>query len=259
MTGLRKKAVTGFGCIVLLLAFSGVVSMLELGRLSRDAEFIFGVSQRNVELAQDMFDAAQNQHTAMMHVAVFGQRDYADSCRLSTHRLSVALEQAREEIYDASSLDTLALAAGRLTVTVDNYLAVEQSSERSDSAVRANALWYTTRYENDYVALNKAIKNYLTSMQGTLAPRTELLKKNAYRAVMPVLMSLIVTILIVLMLYYFVNSYGVWPIVELNKRLDDYLKFKLPFTVKGEFVDEIASIKEQIEVLITRSRKRMDE
>ncbi len=259
MTGLRKKAVTGFGCIVLLLAFSGVVSMLELGRLSRDAEFIFGVSQRNVELAQDMFDAAQNQHTAMMHVAVFGQRDYADSCRLSTHRLSVALEQAREEIYDASSLDTLASAAGRLTVTVDNYLAVEQSSERSDSAVRANALWYTTRYENDYVALNKAIKNYLTSMQGTLAPRTELLKKNAYRAVMPVLMSLIVTILIVLMLYYFVNSYGVWPIVELNKRLDDYLKFKLPFTVKGEFVDEIASIKEQIEVLITRSRKRMDE
>lgn len=259
MTGLRKKAVTGFGCIVLLLAFSGVVSMLELGRLSRDAEFIFGVSQRNVELAQDMFDAAQNQHTAIMHVAVFGQHDYADSCRLSTQRLTVALEQAREEIYDASSLDTLAAAAGRLAVTVDNYLSVEQPSERSDSAVRANASWYTTRYENDYVALNKAIKNYLTSMQGTLAPRTELLKKNAYRAVMPVLMSLIVTILIVLMLYYFVNSYGVWPIVELNKRLDDYLKFKLPFTVKGEFVDEIASIKEQIEVLITRSRKRMDE
>ena len=44
MRGLRKKTVTGFGCIVLLLAFSGIVSMLELGRLSRDAEEIFGAS-----------------------------------------------------------------------------------------------------------------------------------------------------------------------------------------------------------------------
>ena len=56
MKGLRKKSIAGFSCIVLLLAFSGVVSMLELGQLSRDAEEIFGASTRNVELAQDMLD-----------------------------------------------------------------------------------------------------------------------------------------------------------------------------------------------------------
>jgi hypothetical protein len=33
----------------------------------------------------------------------------------------------------------------------------------------------------------------------------------------------------------------------------------LPFTAKGEFVDELASIKEQIEVLITRNKRRLDE
>jgi predicted PurR-regulated permease PerM len=120
-------------------------------------------------------------------------------------------------------------------------------------------MWYTRQYESDYVELHNAVKNYITSMQGTLAPRTELLKKNAYRAVMPVLITLIVTILIVLMLFYFVNCYGVQPITELNKRLDDYLRYKLPFAAKGEFVDELASIKEQIEVLITRNKRRIDE
>ena len=68
-----------------------------------------------------------------------------------------------------------------------------------------------------------------------------------------------VTILIVLMFFYFVNGYGVKPLVEMNKRLDDYLNYKLPFTVKGDFVDEIAAIKEKIDVLITRSKKRIDE
>lgn len=259
MKGLRKKSIAGFSCIVLLLAFSGVVSMLELGQLSRDAEEIFGASTRNVELAQDMLDAAQSQHTALMHIAIFGQYEFADSCRHSSERLTATLELAREEIYDASSLDSLSMATARLATTVEDFMAVEPPIERTDSIVRANAMWYTRQYEADYMALHNAVKNYITSMQGTLAPRTELLKKNAYRTVMPVLITQIVTILIVLMLFYFVNCYGVQPITELNKRLDDYLRYKLPFAAKGEFVDELASIKEQIEVLITRNKRRIDE
>lgn len=259
MKGLRKKSITGFGCIVLLLAFSGLVSMLELGRLSRDAEEIFGASTRNVELAQDMLDAAQSQHTALMHIAIFGQYEFVDSCRHSSDRLAATLELARKEIYDASSLDSLSMATSQLAMTVEDFLAIERPFERTDSVIRANATWYTRQYEGDYMELHNAVKNYITSMQGTLAPRTELLKKNAYRTVMPVLITLIVTILIVGMLFYFVNCYGVQPITELNKRLDDYLRYKLPFTVKGEFVDELASIKEQIEVLITRNKRRIDE
>ena len=259
MKGLHKKSIAGFSCIVLLLAFSGVVSMLELGQLSRDAEEIFGASTRNVELAQDMLDAAQSQHTALMHIAIFGQYEFADSCRHSSERLTATLELARDEIYDASSLDSLSMATARLATTVEDFMAVEPPIERTDSIVRANAMWYTRQYEADYMALHNAVKNYITSMQGTLAPRTELLKKNAYRTVMPVLITQIVTILIVLMLFYFVNCYGVKPITELNKRLDDYLRYKLPFTVKGEFVDELASIKEQIEVLITRNKRRIDD
>lgn len=259
MKGLRKKSIAGFACIVLLLAFSGIVSMLELGRLSRDAEEIFGASTRNVELAQDMLDAAQSQHTALMHIAIFGQYEFADSCRHSSERLAATLELARDEIYDATSLDSLSMATAQLATTVDDFMAIEPPFERTDSIVRANAMWYTRQYEADYMELHNAVKNYITSMQGTLAPRTELLKKNAYRTVMPVLITLIVTILIVLMLFYFVNCYGVQPIIEINKRLDDYLRYKLPFAVKGEFVDELASIKEQIEVLITRNKRRIDE
>ena len=185
--------------------------------------------------------------------------DYFDSCRHNADRLTAPLGRAREEVDDATSLDSLSAATLRLTKTVEDFLAVAPYVERTDSMIRVNAAWYSRQYESDYMELHNAVKDYITSMQGTLAPRTELLKKNAYRTVMPVLITLIVTILIVLMLYYFVDCYGVRPIIELNKRLDDYLRYKLPFTVKGEFVDELASIKEQIEVLITRNKRRIDD
>lgn len=259
MKGLRKKTVAGFSCIVVLLAFSGVVSMLELGRLSRDAEEIFGASKRNVELAQDMLDAAQSQHTAIMHIAIFGQYEFADSCRHSSERLVATCKLAREGVYDVKSLDSLSMATSRLTATVDQFMAIERPIERTDSVIQANAMWYTRQYEVRYMELHNAVKNYITSMKGTLAPRVELLKKNAYRTVMPILVTLVVTILIVMMLFYFVNCYGVAPIKEINKRLEEHLRYKLPFAVKGEFVDELASIKEQIEVLITRSKRRVEE
>lgn len=68
-----------------------------------------------------------------------------------------------------------------------------------------------------YGRLTSAIKNYMTSTQSSLAPRAEQMKKNAYRAVTPVLISLAVMIAIVLMLYYFMSVYCVNPILRMNK------------------------------------------
>ena len=84
-----------------------------------------------------MLDAAQNQHTALMHIAIFGQTEFADSCRHSSERLAATLAQAREEIYDATSLDSLSMAAARLATTVDDFMAIEQAFDRTDSIVHA--------------------------------------------------------------------------------------------------------------------------
>lgn len=65
------------------------------------------------------------------------------------------------------------------------------------------------------------------------------MKKNAYRAVTPVLISLVVMIAIVLMLYYFMSVYCVNPIIRMNKGLGDYLSFRVPFAVKADCKDEV--------------------
>ena len=75
------------------------------------------------------------------------------------------------------------------------------------------ARWYAEAYSKAYDKLTGSIKNYMISTQSSLAPRTEQLKRNAYRAVTPVLISLLVMIAIVLMLYYFVSAYLVRPVL----------------------------------------------
>ena len=115
--------------------------------------------------------------------------------------------------------------------------------------------WYNDEYEALYGRLTSAIKNYMTSTQSSLAPRAEQMKKNAYRAVTPVLISLAVMIAIVLMLYYFMTIYCVNPILGMNKGLGDYLSFRIPFTVKGECKDEMLELKEKIDTLINQSKQ----
>ena len=99
----------------------------------------------------------------------------------------------------------------------------------------------------------------MISTQSSLAPRTEQLKRNAYRAVTPVLISLLVMIAIVLMLYYFVSAYLVRPVLSMNKSLGDYLRFGLPFKVKAEVKDEVAELKDRIDDVVQLAKKAKQE
>lgn len=259
MTGLRKRVTIGFSSIVCLLFFSGMVSFVELGHLSRDTEKILQANKRNIELAKEMLDAAQEQNIALIHRSVFGDRKYDSLCRASMGRLETTLLVAQNEARDKSFLDSLAFVTTELRLLTDNYLAFG-AGECPDTAVACEAdttggHWYNNEYEVLYGRLTSAIKSYMTSTQSSLAPRAEQVKNNAYRAVTPVLISLVVMIAIVLMLFYFMTIYCVTPIERLNKGLGDYLAFRVPFVIKGELKDEVLSLKEKIETMITLSKQ----
>lgn len=255
MTGMRKRVTAGFLSIVCLLFFSGMVSFIELSRLSRDTGEILGANQRNIELAKQMLDAVHDQNMAMVRLSVFGDRSYDSLCRAGIDRLEQALLTAQEEAFDKSFLDSLAFATTELRVLTDNFLAFGTGGAAADSlrtsvADSSGSRWYNEVYEVQYDKLISAINNYMTSTQSSLAPRAERMKTNAYRAVTPVLISLVVMIAIVLMFYYFILVYCVSPVERMDRGLENYLSFRVPFTVKGELKDEMLALKEKIESLI---------
>lgn len=251
MTGMRKRVTVGFLSIVCLLFFSGMVSFFELNTLSRGTGEILKANERNIELAKDMLDAAHDQNVAMINLAIFGDRSYDTVCRTAMNRLENTLLTAQNEALDKSFLDSLAFATTELRLLTDNYFAFG-AAQTPDSVGRK---WYTDEYEELYTRLTSAVKSYMTSTQSSLVPRTEQMKKNAYRAVTPVLISLAVMIAVVLMLYYFMSVYCVNPILKMNKGLGDYLAFRIPFMVKADCKDEVLDLKEKIESLIAIAKQ----
>ena len=258
MTGLRRRVAIDFLSIVCLLFFSGMISLFELSHLSRDTGDILKANKRNIELAKRMLDAAHEQNVALIHLAVFGDRSYDSVCRNRMESLENTLAVAQSEALDKSFLDSLAFATTEMRLLTDNFLASGDGTPfrtafaplvQADSAALASR-WYQSDYETLYGRLTSAIKSYMTSTQSSLVPRAEQMKKNAYRAVTPVLISLAVMIAIVLMLYYFMSVYCVNPIVRMNKSLGDYLAFRTPFAAKAEFKDEVLGLREKIEALI---------
>ena len=265
MTGLRKRVTVGFLSIVCLLFFSGMVSLLELSHLSRDTGEILKANARNIELAKEMLDAAHEQNMALIRLSVFGDRSRDSVCRACMDRLENTLLVAQNEAVDKSFLDSLAFATTELRIVTDNYLAYGDLRSGDSLAVSKNRpagmpdslgiKWYNDEYEALYGRLTAAIKNYMTSTQSSLAPRAEQMKKNAYRAVTPVLISVAVMIAIVLMLFYFMSLYCITPIERMNKSLGDWLAFRIPFTVKGDLKDEVLELKERIETVINQSKQ----
>ncbi len=284
---MQKRVTIGFLSIVCLLFFSGMISFFELGHMSRDTDEILKANSRNIYLAKEMLDAAHEQNIALIHLSVLGDRSYDSLCRASLQRLERTLQVAQDEALEKPFLDSLAFATTELRLLTDRYLALMPASAPASSpaaatpapaavpvsatdtlaaaALAADSLaakgavarepdwagswWYTREYEALYTQLTAAIKSYMTSTQSSLAPRTEQLKKNAYRAVTPVLISLAVMIAIVLMLFYFVNLYCVKPVVRINRSLGDFLAFHVPFAVKADCKDEVLELKEKIESL----------
>ena len=265
MTGLRKRVTVGFLSIVCLLFFSGMISLLELGHLSRDTGEILKANERNIELAKEMLDAAHEQNVALIRLSVFGDRSQDSVCRACMDRLENTLLVAQNEALDKSFLDSLAFTTTELRLVTDNYLsfgdlrnAADSLSAAAAAALRPDSLgvqWYNEEYEALYGRLTSAIKNYMTSTQSSLAPRAEQMKKNAYRAVTPVLISVAVMIAIVLMLFYFMSIYCVSPVERMNKSLGAWLTYRVPFNVKGDFKDEVLELKERIELLINQSKQ----
>lgn len=263
MTGIRKRVTIGFLSIIVLLFFSGLVSLFELNHMSTDIDAILGSNHKGIALTESMLDAIRANDRAVIRYAVLHDVTYADSCRTTAADFATKVVSAREQISSSATslFESLESSAQRLSTLVDDLRAsqlVEQSI-LPDSLLRDSLRfngndWYNNHYAPAYNEASSQILQVLTHAQSSLSPRAERLSRNAYRAVTPVFISLVVMIVILLMFYYFITIYTVKPIVEMNKSLADWIRYRLPFSPKAEYRDELAELRDKIESVTTNTK-----
>ena len=259
MKGIGKRVTVAFLSIVAVLSVSGIISLFELSNLSYDTEAILSASSRDMVVAKELLRSAHDHSRAMIDVAVFGNEAAKSRCYKALDELDTQMSSVRGGVGTVvlGALDTLAMYGAELRQLTDNYHSVEQvtiDSLHFELRRIDGRQWYVDSYNPAYDRFVDQVKRYTTLSHGQLAPRAAQLSKNVYRAVAPVLISLLVLIAIVLMFYYFVYIYGVKPILRMNRALSDYLLFKMPYKPKATMIDEIKALNDGVENLINISK-----
>lgn len=265
--GINRRVTIGFAFLVGLLFASSWVSLYELGNVSTDLESILNANRRNVELTKEMSFRARMHSQALLHFAVESDSSYIQVCRQVVDEFEKLLEDARRLRTDGS-LDSLKMALEDLSLTSEclfrETVIVDSLDERFVEKTelvqqcmrnkrRMMGIDYCSEsYEPVLMVLADRLSNYISQSYLKLSPRAEQLNRNSYRAVTPVFVTLLVMVAVVLMFYFFIRVYCVNPVVKLDKALSNYLRYKIPFSVKANLQDEMRSIVDQIETLISK-------
>ncbi len=250
--GIRKKIMLGFTVLGLLLFFSGLISYFELNRLSKVAKTSIDNSYRTMELSKTMLDAVQDQNTALLKMLMAGGSSYDSALVAGRARFAAALEEVKTLSRDPHLLDSVQAATLRYNNTVERRINDPLSEQ-------GNVEWFMEVYEMPYSALTSSIKNFMISSHRTLDNRTVQLENNAYRAIMPGVIALGIAILLILMFFYFVDTYYIRPVLRINQALGLFLRSKVPFKVTMEGRDEVYQLKENVETLVEQAKNNKHE
>ncbi len=249
---LRTKVNIGFLGLAILLVFSSIVSLVELREIGTQTQAILTASKDNMTLASEMLDVVEERNIAMQEC--FLSDDFTIQPNIQSikdSKLAVLLKQAHEK--GVAGIDSIETAYNQYCqVTEYDYSHIIRNDRR----------WFLEEYTKAHHKLLNAIQEYMQSSQTALGPQALSIKNNAYRAITPSVVTVGALLIIVLMLWYFLNRYGVRPILKINRALSDYQQYKLPYKTSINGNDEINQLNDKIEDLIQRiddKKQRQDQ
>ncbi len=248
--GIRTKITIGFASLGLLVMSAGTVSFFELTRIGKRTGLILEASNSNMTISRELLDGAEMQHISLLHSYSTGNTAAGrDSLYLAGQKMFIgALEKGRE---------TGIAAMNPIGRAFDDYERITRSYF-ADGPDRENN-WLEANYWRAYMNLTSAVKEYMTGAEYNLGTQAENIEHNAYRAITPILVTLAVILLLLFVLLFFIDFYYIKPVVKMNKSLEGFLKYNSPFRVTFEGKDEVFELKENIEELADKVKRKSHE
>ncbi len=240
----------GFLCLGAMLAFSGMISMFQLGKLSNNTQNLLNSTLENMAVSKRMLDAAQMQNTSLLHIIVLRHNELDETFTSARAELEAALTDASVMTSNSTSLDSIYRARDNYYRLIDDFFMKPGEKDVE---------WFMSMYGSSYLTLTNAIKDYMVESQRTMLSEAEALEKYAYMAIMPGVLTLCVALLIVIIFAFMIDIYYIKPIQRMTRGLDAMLKHKFPYNVEVDGDDEIARLNGQLKELAALARDKIKE
>lgn len=247
MNTIRRKISVGFLALSLVLFCAIAINIFEIARLSDNTEEIIAEGAENTEYATRMLNALQKQNKAVLDM-VLADTTTSNEYYEGVHELNSAIMEAMESTPSNAALATIYDA----NITYHNI--VEQHTLSQNEEVERN--WFIDSYMEAYYALDSAIKSYITSPKSSVALRMSRLESNIYKTITPSVLTLLVAVLILLLFYFFIDTYYTKPVKKISRSLDNFLKNRVPYQVKIEEKSELSSLNDNIIEIIGHIKKQ---
>ncbi len=249
--GIKGKVLSGFVLLGLILFISGVMSMYLLTTVGKSVTGLLHENYKSIEISKNMLDALERENSGVLQVLA-GNRDKG-----------LAIVDEGRKLFENCIID----AKGNLTIQGEKELvdSIYLAHEKFDSLLNNLALrsvielsdrtWYVNQVNPSYNAVANRVKALMTINETAIIENASALENNAYRAIMPGIIAIVVGFFLTILFNLFINYYFLTPIVKLTRAVDDFVKHKIPFDVTVETKDEIGELRDAISTLVTQAKK----
>lgn len=244
---IKRKIKLGFLLIGALLFLSGIISSLELIRLNTITSELVHASRGNIVISKNLLDAVQEQNTLLLLSITDSTVDYEPGLLETRNQFSSTLSEIKESFKGNSGSATEIANIERSAVYYNNIV--------NSASLDMTLDWFVQVYRTTYNNLTGSIKDFMIVTENSIVESAEEVEQNAIRASMVGIIALGSGIMLIVLFYFFINSFYIAPVVNIVNSLRRHLDKGIPFSVEVHTKDELLSLKTHIEILIERSKR----
>lgn len=248
--GMRAKLNLSFGAISVVLLISSIISILEYSRMSRYMSELISKDVKCISVARGLADVSNEYNLDIL--ALIGDGSLTSMPDFDASSFTSRCDSLRDAIAYNSFLP--------LADSVEySYAAYMLTSMELKSVVESDFIntreWYFDRLQPKYDRLRSDIDSLSSSLYGELNRHTMDFDSGFYRSIIPSSVSVAVSLLLVILLLFFINSYYIAPLLQIHKGLSSYRSYNKNYTVNFEGDDELRDINEGIKELCDENQK----
>lgn len=244
------------GAIAALLIVAGVISGMELRRMSSTVSDSIDEDITNISISQKI--AATTERFNLQILETIGEAD--SLAAVTNFNLPVAISELEDVFLELSVVPEMELTDSLLDVFI-NYI---EEARNLEAVVCSDYLsskkWYFSVLQPYYNTLNITLDSYNEDVHLDLMEKADDFDMAFYRSMLPTMVTMVAGLLLLFLLLFFILTYYIAPIRRMLGGLDDYTQRGRRYSYDFEGDDELKKLNDGISALVEENvvlRKRI--
>jgi methyl-accepting chemotaxis protein len=242
--GLRKKILSGFLILAIMLFIAGLWSIYELNKIGSSVKRILDENYQSIYAAKIMKESLEREDSAILLLMLGKWKEGRTILNAADSTFEIQYKFAIKNISIPGENEHL------LSIKSE-YDLFKKLWERPivDTDKAGNINWYFKEVHKSFLAVKKSVNDLISLNDRIMYQTASQLENRANRAIMPGIVAIISALIFTLIFNYLVNYFMVNPIITITERIKKFREKRTPYDVRIETKDEIRDLSDAIQNL----------